>query len=49
MAIEMRVVGLGVAKNVFKVHGIARRGETSYDAEAICEAVSPPNMRFVPS
>jgi transposase len=112
MAIEMRVVGLDVAKNVFQVHGVDHRGETvlrrrlrrsqvgeffrqqtpcligieatqgahywarvlralghevrlvapqfvkpylksqkndANDAEAICEAVSRPNMRFVPS
>jgi|HubBroStandDraft_4_1064222.scaffolds.fasta_scaffold42768_2 transposase len=112
MAIEMKVVGLDVAKNVFQVHGVDRRGETilrkrlrrpqvteffrhrtpcligieatqgahywarvlralghevrllapqfvkpylksqkndANDAEAICEAVSRPNMRFVPS
>jgi transposase len=28
MAIEMRVVGLDVAKNVFQVHGVDHRGET---------------------
>ncbi len=28
MAIEMKVVGLGVAKNVFQVHGVDRQGET---------------------
>jgi hypothetical protein len=28
MAIEMKVVGLDVAKNVFQVHGADRRGET---------------------
>jgi hypothetical protein len=28
MAIEMRVVGLDVAKNACQVHGIDRRGET---------------------
>jgi len=28
MAIEMRVVGLDIAKNVFQVHGVDRRGET---------------------
>jgi transposase len=112
MAIEMRVVGLDVSKNVFQVHGVNRRGETvlrkrlrrsqvaeffrhqtpcligieatqgahywarvlrglghevrllapqfvkpylksqkndANDAEAICEAVSRPNMRFVPN
>ena len=112
MAIEMSVVGLDVAKNVFQVHGVDRRGETvlrrrlrrsqvaeffrqripcligieatqgphywarvlrtlghavrlvapqfvkpylksqkndANDAEAICEAVSRPSMRFVPS
>src|SRR5438477_5647252 len=108
----MRVVGLDIAKNVFQVHGVDRRGETvlrkrlrrsqvgdffrqqipcligieatqgahywarvlrtlghevrliapqfvkpylksqkddANDAEAICEAVSRPSMRFVPS
>ena len=112
MAIKVEVVGLDVAKNVFQVHGVDRRGETvlrrrlrrsqvaeffrhqgpcligieatqgahywarvlralghevrlvapqfvkpylksqkndANDAEAICEAVSRPNMRFVPS
>src|SRR5438876_11048368 len=112
MAIEMSVVGLDIAKNVFQVHGVDRRGETvlrkrlrrsqvaelfrrripgliwieatqvahywarvlstlghevrlvapqfvkpylksqkndANDAEAICEAVSRPSMRFVPS
>lgn len=112
MAIEMKVVGLDVAKNVFQVHGVDRRGETvlrkrlrrsqvgeffrlqppcligieatqgahywsrvlralghevrliapqfvkpylksqkndANDAEAICEAVGRPNMRFVPN
>src|SRR5438128_2538209 len=112
MAIEMRVVGLDIAKNVFQVHGVDHRGETvlrkrlrrsqvgdffrqqipcligieatqgahywarvlrtfgqevrlvapqfvkpylksqkndANDAEAICEAVSRPSMRFVPS
>ena len=112
MAIEMRVVGLDIAKNVFQVNSVDRRGETvlrrrlrrsqvaeffrqqapcligieatqgahygvrvlrelghevrllaaqfvkpylksqkndAHDAEAICEAVSRPNMRFVPS
>lgn len=28
MAIEMKVVGLDVAKNVFQIHGVDRRGET---------------------
>jgi len=28
MATEMKVVGLDVAKNVFHVHGVDRRGET---------------------
>lgn len=28
MAIETKVVGLDVAKNVFQVHGVDRRGET---------------------
>ena len=28
MAIEMKVIGLDVAKNVFQVHGVDRRGET---------------------
>jgi integrase len=28
MALEMKVVGLDVAKNVFQVHGVDRRGET---------------------
>ena len=27
MAIEMRVVGLDIAKNVFQLHGVDRRGE----------------------
>jgi transposase len=27
MAIEMKVVGLDIAKNVFQVHGVDRRGE----------------------
>jgi len=56
----MSVVGLDIAKNVFQVHGVDRRGETvlrkrlrrsqvGNDAEAICEAVSRPSMRFVPS
>jgi transposase len=112
MDIEMRVVGLDVAKNVFQIHGVDRQGETvlrkrlrrsqvaeffrhqtrcligieatqgahywarvlralghevrlvapqfvkpylksqkndANDAEAICEAVSRPNMRFVPN
>src|SRR5262249_44934887 len=112
MAIEMKVIGLDVAKNVFQVHGVDRQGETvlrkrlrrfqvaeffrhqtpclvgieatqgahywarvlralghevrwlapqfvkpylksqkndANDAEAICEAVSRPNMRFVPN
>lgn len=112
MTIEMKVVGLDVAKNVLQVHGVDRRGATvlrrrlrrpqvaeffghqtpgligieatpgahywarvlrvlghevrlvapqfvkpywksqkndAHDGEAICEAVSRPNMRFVPS
>ncbi len=112
MAIEVRVVGFDIAKNVFQVHGVDRRGAAvlrrrlrraqvaeffrqltsclvgmeatrgahywarvlrgfghdvrliapqfvkpflksqkndANDAEAICEAVSRPNMRFVPS
>jgi len=28
MAIELKVVGLDIAKNVFQVHGLNRRGET---------------------
>ena len=28
MAIKMSVVGLDIAKNVFQVHGVDRRGET---------------------
>lgn len=28
MTIGMRVVGLDIAKNVFQVHGVDRRGET---------------------
>jgi hypothetical protein len=27
MAIEIRVVGLGIAKNVFQVHGVDRAGK----------------------
>jgi transposase len=36
-------IGIDLAKSVFQVHGVDAAG-----AEAICEAVSRPTMRFVP-
>jgi transposase len=57
---EVTTIGLDLAKHVFQVHGVdaegaavlrkqLRRGQVlSTDAEAICEAVMRPTMRFVP-
>ena len=44
---KITTVGLDLAKNVFQVHGVNEFGNAA-DAEAICEAVARPNMRFVP-
>lgn len=44
--------GIDLAKNVFAVHGVeesSKRGKNdAATAAAICEAVTRPNMRFVP-
>lgn len=40
VAMTIAVIGLDLAKSVFQAHG---------DAEAICEAVQRPSMRFVPT
>ena len=46
------LVGIVLAKNVFAVHGVDEAGKCgkndAADAAAICEAVTRPNMRFVP-
>ena len=43
---QVQTIGLDIAKSVFQVHGVDAPGETA-DAEAICEAVTRPNIRFV--
>src|SRR5262249_25214932 len=49
---EITTIGLDLAKHVFQVHGIDAQGPTvehdAADAEAICETVQRPTMRFVP-
>jgi transposase len=39
--LEITTIGLDLAKSVFQLHAV--------DAEAICEAVRRPTMRFVPA
>ena len=39
---KITTIGIDLAKEVFQMHGVNESGK------AICEAVSRPNMRFVP-
>src|SRR6266850_1289287 len=50
-AVHMQIttIGLDIAKNVFQIHGtgVGILQSAAADAEAICEAVRRPTMRFV--
>ena len=48
MAIELKVVGLDIAKNVFQVHGLNRRGETVDCLHRSCSDVSPRTVQTGP-